>query len=44
MELIKVLSFIGFGVVIGQVYVHFALKEFWREHGGNEQTEKGGDK
>lgn len=37
MELIKVLAFIGFGLVIGQIYVHFALREFWKEHGGSDQ-------
>lgn len=41
MELIKVLSFVGFGLAIGQIWVHFALKEFWKEHGGSDQTEGG---
>jgi len=37
MELIKFLAFIGFGLAIGQIYVHFALREFWKENGGSDQ-------
>lgn len=32
MELVKVLAFIGFGLAVGQIYVYFSLREFWRDN------------
>lgn len=37
MEIIKVLAFVGFGLAIGQIWVYFALREFWKEHGGSDK-------
>jgi hypothetical protein len=37
MDLIKVLAFVGIGLAIGQIYVHFALREFWKDHNGDDK-------
>lgn len=36
MDAIKVIAFIGLGIAVGQIWVHFSLKEFWKEHDGGE--------
>ena len=33
-EIIKLIAFLGFGISIGQIWVHFALKDFERDWNG----------
>jgi len=36
MDAIKIIAFIGFGIAVSQIWVHFALQEFWKEHDDGE--------
>ena len=37
-DLVKVLAFVGIGLAIGQIYVHFALRELWKDHNGDDNN------
>jgi hypothetical protein len=39
MNTIEGVVFICIGLVIGQVWVHFALEEFFKEHGGKREDD-----